>query len=236
MKDHEGNSALHWAAMFKGDVEGAIAAAAALIATGCDPYALNNEGKPPAALVVQHQDVSSCAKLLEMLLGQPGGSGSRSASGDVARIASANATAAASGHAGSSEVGQLASRCSAPPLLEPEMALCPVCLEPGACFTDRGLLHFVALGPVATWCARAAHRLHRCAGHAPACTAAFQQTRAWVMCLRLARPDAAFQSTFNPSELLATAAQMHCCPRLQVREHCPVCCSERSGGLIKVLL
>lgn len=113
----------------------AIAAAAALIAAGCDPYALNNEGKLPAALVVQHQDVSSCAKLLEVLLGQPGGSGSRSASGDVARIASANATAAASGHAGSSEVGQLASRCSAPPLLEPEMALCPVCLEPGACFT-----------------------------------------------------------------------------------------------------
>ena len=121
--------------MFKGDVEGATAAAAALIAAGCDPYALNNEGKPPAALVVQHQDVSRCAKLLEVLLGQPGGSGSRSASGDVARIASANATAAASGHAGSSKVGQLVTKPSVLPLQDHEMALCPVCLEPGACFT-----------------------------------------------------------------------------------------------------
>ena len=130
LKDNEGNTALHWAAMFSGSVEGAATAAAAVIAAGCDPSALNNQGKTAAALVLQHKNVAQCAKLLETLLGQP--AGARRGSGEVQR---GTRSAAALGAASRHDMGNLFSSPSAPPLQDTGATHCPVCLEPGACFT-----------------------------------------------------------------------------------------------------
>ncbi len=132
LRDEQGSSALHYAAMFDDEVEGAAAAAAALIAAGADPQALNSRGKTPAALVLQHSDVASCAKLLEVLLGQPAGGGGRSGSGNMARSARSACSAAARG---ASQPELLLPAPSAPPLLESSTTHCPVCLEPGACLT-----------------------------------------------------------------------------------------------------
>lgn len=105
-KYNEGNTALHWAAMIRSSTEGAAAAAAALISAGADPYARNNQGKTPAALVLQRKDVASCAKLLEALLGQAGGrrGGGRRGGGGSAAVTAA------------SGIHDLLSQPSAPPL------------------------------------------------------------------------------------------------------------------------
>lgn len=130
LKDNDGNTALHWAAMFSGSVEGAAAAAAAVIAAGSDPSALNNQGKTAAALVLQHKNVAQCAKLLEALLGQS--AGARRSSGEVQRSSrSAAVLSAASRHG----MDDFVSSSSAPPLQDTGATPCPVCLEPGACFT-----------------------------------------------------------------------------------------------------
>lgn len=132
--DCAGNTPCHWTAMFSSDVEAAAAAARVLISAGANPYALNDEGRQPAALVLHHhEDVAGCSALLETLLGQAAGSCSRHGSDEAARSGSGCAAAAMSAANNLEEGGELPSKPSAPPLLDLGPAHCPVCLEPGAC-------------------------------------------------------------------------------------------------------
>lgn len=121
-KDKEGDEPCHWAAALNHNVDGAAAAAAALIAAGASPHALNGTGKTAAALVLRRKDVARCSRLLEVVLGQA--AASRRTSGEAALHPAS--------HQGA---GELLAAPSAPPLQADGATHCPVCLEPGACFT-----------------------------------------------------------------------------------------------------
>ena len=138
-KDNDGDEPLHWAVQLNRDAEGAAAAAAALIAAGADANSLSGgEGEHPAALALRRKDAAACTTLLSVLLDgqQAGGSGSPGGSSrEAAGSGGGMAAAALAGPATRMQAAEIVPAPSAPPLQESSSPPCPVCLEPGACFT-----------------------------------------------------------------------------------------------------